>query len=87
MKTDKNSQMYKLIFLDFSMQGMDGPEVAQKIRFMLDEESIAQPFICCCTAYVEEQYQKEASASGMDHFLTKPLNDNDIRAILSKVHV
>ena len=49
-------EMYKLIFVDYCMQGMDGPEVAQKIRKMLDEENIEQPFICCCTAYVEETY-------------------------------
>ena len=52
----ESTEMYKLIFLDYSMQGMDGPEVAQKIRQMLDEANIAQPFICCCTAYVEETY-------------------------------
>ena len=56
MKQGVSREMYKLIFVDYCMQGMDGPEVAQKIRKMLDEENIEQPFICCCTAYVEETY-------------------------------
>lgn len=54
IRTNRSLQMYKLIFLDYSMQGMDGPEVATRIRQMLDQANVAQPFICCCTAYVEE---------------------------------
>ena len=48
--------MYKLIFLDYCMQDMDGPEVALEIRRMLSEANIEQPFICCCTAYIDESY-------------------------------
>ena len=49
------AQMFKLILLDFSMPGMDGPEVARQIRSLCENNLVLteaeQPFICCCSAY------------------------------------
>ena len=35
------SSNYKLIFLDYSMQDMEGPEVALNIRNMIDEAGLS----------------------------------------------
>ena len=53
---------------------MNGPMVATKIRNMLDEAEVKQPYICCCTAYTDESFMREAFASGMDSFQTKPVS-------------
>jgi len=47
---------------------------------MLGEESV--PYICCCTAYVEASFKKNAISAGMDHFLTKPIKQSDLEKIL-----
>ena len=47
--------MYKLVLLDFSMPDMDGPEVAIKLRKLLNDVGLDAPTICCCTAYTEEK--------------------------------
>ena len=51
------ANMYKIIFLDYSMDGMDGPDVAIKIRRLVQEANLCQPIICCCTAYSEVTFE------------------------------
>ena len=45
-----------------------------------------RPYICCCTAYSEAQYQRIALESGMDEFISKPIETEDIRKLLAKMH-
>ena len=52
--------MYKIIFLDYSMPEMDGPQVSLEINRILGEEQIMVPYICCCTAYTEASFQTRA---------------------------
>ena len=75
--------MYKVIFLDFSMPEMDGPQVASELRSILDMAGIEVPYICCCTAYAEATFKKLALDAGMDHFLTKPVEYAELTAILT----
>ena len=53
--------LYKLILLDFSMPGMDGPEVSRRIHKMYAESEVVSkeqvPYICCCTAYTEDSFK------------------------------
>lgn len=80
------AKMYDIILLDYSMPEMDGPQVAIEIRrlfqnsILLDEDKV--PFICCCTAYSEASFKRQALAAGMDHFLTKPVRSQDLDEIL-----
>ena len=67
-------QVFKLILLDYSMPEMNGPEVAVEIRRIVGEAGLDQPYICCCTAYGDESYRQEALASGMNDFITKPMD-------------
>ena len=81
--------MYKVILLDYSMPEMDGPQVAAEIRrifqnsVLLDTESV--PYICCCTAYSEATFKRQALASGMDHFITKPISYYELEEVISKL--
>ena len=57
----ESAKIYKLILLDYSMPGMDGPQVAQKIRKLLERSHInfgKYPFICCCTSYSQESFKR-----------------------------
>ena len=58
-KGSGNITMYKLIFLDYSLgDDLDGPEVAQEIRKIVEETKgiVEQPYICCCSAYTESSF-------------------------------
>ena len=73
--------MYKLILLDYSMPVMDGPQVARAIRSFFKKhvhECVIEPKIFCCTAYSEASYKRAAFIAGMDKFLAKPLNSEDL---------
>lgn len=80
------AQMYKIILLDYSMPELDGPEVAMRIRRLFQSnpllEEDAVPFICCCTAYDEASFKRQALAAGMDQFMTKPLKLDELKQIL-----
>lgn len=65
--------MFKLILLDYSMYGMDGPQTAKEIRRVISEHGLAQPHICCCSAYTEQSFVDTAVSSGMDDFMSKPV--------------
>ena len=80
-----SSKMYKIICLDYSMSGMDGPMTTKKIRELIsqnEELNICAPYICCCTAYDEAAYKSQALAAGMDHYLTKPVTYEELKKLL-----
>ena len=70
--------MYKLILLDYSMPEMDGPQVAIAVRNLFKTSILVTeadtPYICCCTAYCEAAFKKQALSAWMDNFLTKPIS-------------
>ena len=74
--------MYKLILMDFSMPEMNGTEATVEIRRFLDSVGLPQPYICCCSAYTDETYKKQAIDSGMDDFLNKPVAEERIQELL-----
>ena len=74
--------MYKVILLDYSMPDMDGPQVSIKIRKIISSTGLAEPFICCCTAYSENVYRDRAIEAGMDFFLSKPITSEEINKII-----
>ena len=80
-------ELYKLILMDYSMPGMDGPTaVGEILRLYQESPHISAdqfPFICCCTAYSEAQFKKAAMDAGMNHFLTKPISMENIENLLT----
>ena len=79
------AQMYKVVLLDYSMPLMDGPQVARAMRTLCgDLEGHPAPFICCCTAYAEASFKSTALLSGMDEFLTKPISQQELQAVITE---
>ena len=82
------ANMYSVIFVDYSMPEMDGPQVAIEIRKIFKESILLnqshQPYICCCTAYAEASFKKQAKVAGMDNFLNKPISSGELDQILAQ---
>ena len=78
--------MYEVIFMDFSMPDCNGCDATRKIRSFLSEQEDddIQPFICCLTAYTENDYKVVAKEAGMDSLLVKPIFRAAARNILFK---
>ena len=73
------SGAYDLIFMDQRMPGMDGRETAKALR----ERGCRTPIIAL-TADAFEEDRRACLAAGMDDFLTKPLEQPVLRAMLRR---
>ncbi|MBF0268728.1 MAG: PAS domain S-box protein [Alphaproteobacteria bacterium] len=77
-------QPVDVVFMDLLMPEMDGYETARRIR-ALPVDQLARLPILAMTANVHHSDRERAEAAGMNGFLPKPLNLNDIRATLSSL--
>lgn len=62
-----------MIFMDISMPEMDGKEASRRIRAQESDEGTGHVPICALTAHAMAGDDTEILASGIDHYLTKPL--------------
>jgi CheY-like chemotaxis protein len=69
-----------LVLLDIGMPGMDGYEVARRIRSSFPEPRAA---IVALTGWGQEEDRDRASAAGFDHHLTKPADIEDLQRLLA----
>ena len=68
------------------MPVMDGPTTARHLRKLIATNEIEeQPYICCCSAYTGDNFIEEAYEAGMDKFLTKPVNADELLDIVKSV--
>lgn len=67
-----------LIFMDISMPQMDGKEATRNIRKKEAALNVGRTTIVALTAHNSEEDKSEILASGLDHFLTKPLRKAEI---------
>lgn len=67
---------------DISMPLMDGLESTRKIRQLERAENIQPSKIIALTGLASATIQREAIASGMDLFLTKPVNLKSLQKTL-----
>ena len=70
-----------MIFMDISMPKMDGKEAATKIR-QIEIEAGGHTPIVALTAHAMDGDDQGILASGIDHYLTKPLRKPEIHAKL-----
>ncbi|HIJ84448.1 MAG TPA: response regulator, partial [Magnetococcales bacterium] len=63
---------FRLVFLDWKMEGMDGIKTAREINRRFPD--IKLPKIIMVTAYSREDVALSAKQAGIDAFLTKPVN-------------
>ena len=66
-------------FVDIAMPGMDGYEVARRIR----QRPGQQPVLVALTGYGQEEDRRRAMEAGFDHHLVKPSSVESLHQILS----
>lgn len=74
---------YDIVFMDQHMPEMDGVEATKEIRRRLNEG----PQIVALTASAFKEDKDRCLRSGMDDFLTKPIEMNKVAAVLEKCGV
>jgi len=71
-----------VVLLDIGMPGMDGHEVARRIRQGPDGQSVT---LIALTGWGQEQDRKLTLAAGFDFHLIKPADINALRTLLTSV--
>ena len=66
----QQGQPYDIVYLDWRMPGMDGIETARRIRSLGLE---SPPMLLMVTAFGREEMLKEASRTGIENVLVKPV--------------
>jgi PAS domain S-box-containing protein len=69
-----------VVFLDIGMPGMDGYEVARRLRA---QHGAAGLKLVALTGWGQEHDRQRARDAGFDHHLTKPVAPNDLQPLLS----
>jgi CheY-like chemotaxis protein len=72
---------YDLVLMDCQMPIMDGPSAARLIR----AHSSCQPRIVAFTANILEENRRMCMEAGMDDFVTKPLDMDDLANLIGGV--
>jgi CheY-like chemotaxis protein len=75
-----SKEKYDLILMDVQMPEMDGLEASRMIRLCLD----VQPVIVAMTANAMQGDREECLANGMDDYISKPVNIEELVIILEK---
>ena len=71
-----------VVLLDIGMPGMDGYEVARRIRA---QSRGARPTIIALTGWGQENDRREAREAGFDHHLVKPAEIGVLKALLRSI--
>ncbi len=79
--TEAQEHGYDIVFLDCHMPGMDGYQVASKLREM---EFTSYLPIVALTADVTEAARKRATDCGMDGHIPKPIDRHDLDRMLTR---
>lgn len=69
-----------VVLLDIGMPGMDGHEVARRIR---QQPQFSGTRLVALTGWGQDEDRRRSQASGFDHHLTKPVDIASLQALLS----
>jgi signal transduction histidine kinase len=70
-----------LVLMDIGLPGIDGYEVARRIRQRGD---LNGPVLVAVTGYGREEDRREAAAAGFEHHLVKPVHPEELRELLGR---
>lgn len=70
---------YGLVFMDVQMPRMDGIEATRQICDLFEKSARKRPPIVAMTANAFDQDRESAIAAGMDGFMTKPINMDELK--------
>ncbi|KAH7084917.1 hypothetical protein BKA63DRAFT_5151 [Paraphoma chrysanthemicola] len=79
-----NPAKFKILLMDMSMPIMDGMTSTRAIREYEHENNIKRCRIVALTGLASASARLEALNSGVDHFMTKPLNFRALGALLKR---
>jgi PAS domain S-box-containing protein len=71
-----------LVLLDLGLPGMDGHELARRIRKV---ETIAQPRLVAVTGWGHDQVRAASREAGIDEHLVKPIGIKDVEGVLQRL--
>lgn len=74
---------FDLILMDVQMPRMDGYEATHNIRMAEKEKGLYTPIIAM-TAHAMKGDKEKCLAAGMDHYLTKPINKEEVVKVIRK---
>ena len=74
-------EVFDLVFMDISMPGIDGYEATRQIR--TSRSTMALPVIAL-TAYASSVEREKSELSGMNDYLTKPIERDKLAAVLER---
>jgi signal transduction histidine kinase len=69
----------QVVLLDIGLPGMDGYEVAKKLR----EDPDSSLILIALSGYGQEEDKKRAKQSGFNHHLTKPVGIHEVQRVLT----
>jgi two-component system sensor histidine kinase/response regulator len=75
---------YGIILMDCQMPEMDGYAAAQKIREQEREKKLPHVPIIAMTANAMQGDRELCLAAGMDDYLSKPVNERDLKTVLER---
>jgi len=74
-------EMPEIVLLDLGLPGMDGFEVARRLRRRPGGDTV---FIAAVTAYRGEEHKRQAREAGFDRYLMKPVDIDTLRQLLAQ---
>ena len=80
----RRSNHYDLIFMDIQMPVMDGIEATHEILDYEDDENVPHIPIIALTANALKGDREKYIAEGMDEYITKPIETDELHYILNK---
>jgi CheY-like chemotaxis protein len=70
-----------VVFLDIGLPGMDGYEVAQRLR---DDPALSASTLIAVTGWGSDEDRRRAAEAGFDFHLTKPLESSAVQTLLAR---
>jgi CheY-like chemotaxis protein len=80
----ENPAAVQLILMDCEMPELDGFEASRQIRRLEAEQGLAPVPIIALTAHVLEEHRQQGSEAGMNDFIGKPLDSEQLYACLDR---
>ena len=77
-------QHFDVILMDCDMPTMDGFESTREIRAWEKENHLPSTPIIALTAHIVEEYKDESIKAGMNDYISKPMNQNDLELVIDK---
>jgi PAS domain S-box-containing protein len=71
----------EIVFIDIGLPGMDGHEVARRLRQEYSREKLA---LVAMTGYGQDEYRRKSQEAGFDAHMVKPVDLNEIQTFLTR---